>query len=447
MKSCSRREVALGGLAAPIAAVLGACNPSQSAGQGASKTLTGTLAYRDWWPTVPSLTGWIDFVKQDWAKTYPNITLTIDAVAGGDYLQKFITENASGQAPDVMHASVAYVRGLWRDKALAALNAYVAKTPEVAMDKFIPQALFYNQEDGKIFGLPHEGPAGHAIYYNVDHFREAGLDPTYEATKNLTWDTMLTAARKLVRGTGDAIDRNGFLLNLPSLSSGTFSAWLTTTGGSFYTPKVDKVAFDDGSGERVLQFLLDVQKANVSLPLTVPAADRNANNLFYGGKVAMTERGLYMVNETAANAPDLKWDLMAYPKGLGSSGKRGTDTFCNMDVIPAQSKQKDLAWLWMSYYASARIQGQRPVVASLPGVRKDFFDSPGWKDAVRKYPQNAHVQDVAATGGPYPFYRGAEIDQQGAPFIAAVFRGEISPREAIRQIVEKANLVLGGVVK
>jgi ABC-type glycerol-3-phosphate transport system substrate-binding protein len=264
----------------------------------------------------------------------------------------------------------------------------------------------------------------------------------------MTWETMLAGARKLARPGGDGgPERSGFLLNVPSLSAGTFSAWLTTTGGSFYAPKVDKVAFDDGSGERVLQYLLDVQKANVSLPLSLPAAERNANDLFYAGKVAMTERGLYMVNETVANAPDLRWDLMAYPKGPGSGGKRGTDIFCNMDVLPAQSRNKDLGWRWMAYYSSARIQAQRPAIASLPGVRKDFFDSPAWKDAVRRIPQNAHVQDVTTTGGPYPFYRGAEIQREADPILGALFAGQLAVHDAVRQLADKANLVLAGTIK
>jgi ABC-type glycerol-3-phosphate transport system substrate-binding protein len=446
----SRRRFLTTTLAAPpltLALACGGQSPSSVSSSGGLQALRGALTYRTWWATLPSFDAWLNFIRKDWSQTYPNIALTIEPVGGADYLARFIADNAAGQVPDVMHASVAYVRGLWRDKMLSELNAYVAKAPEVAMEKFIPQALFYNQEEGKIFGMPHEGPAGHAIYYNVEQFQEAGLDPSYEAAKSLTWDSFLSAAKKLVRAVEGNIERSGFLLTMPSLSAGTFSAWLQTTGGSFYTPKVDKVAFDDGSGERVLQFLMDVQKANVSLPLSVPAAERNPNNLFYAGKVAMTERGLYMVNETVANAPDLKWDLMAYPKGPGPNGKRGTDVFCNMDVLPIQSRQKDLGFLWMTYYSSARIQGQRPIVASLPGVRKDFFDSPGWKEAVRKIPQNAHVQDVAATGGPYPFYRGAEIDREGAPLIAAVFAGQLSPKDAVRQIAEKANLILSGQLK
>jgi sn-glycerol 3-phosphate transport system substrate-binding protein len=57
--------------------------------------------------------------------------------------------------------------------------------------------------DGELYGVPFHNSTP-LLYYNVEHFKEAGLDP---AKPPRTWAEMVDAARKLTKG-----DRSGFMM-------------------------------------------------------------------------------------------------------------------------------------------------------------------------------------------------------------------------------------------
>src|SRR5690606_14853937 len=117
---------------------------------------------------------------------------------------RLVAAAAAGVSPDVTQISVAFARGLYEAGLLLPLNDYIAKTPELQMDQFIPVAPIFNQKDGIIYGIPHNIDAN-ALLYNVDAFEEAGLDASVYAIDS--WETFKTYAQRLTRhsSTGDVI--------------------------------------------------------------------------------------------------------------------------------------------------------------------------------------------------------------------------------------------------
>src|SRR5262249_32017818 len=143
----------------------------------------------------------------------------------------------------------------------------------------------------------------------------------------------------------------------------------------FYSPDFKSVAFNDDKGTAVLQLWSDLlNKYKVSAPI---APNRNDSQLFYAGQALMIIFGMYLINDTGKNAPNLKYNFMPIPKGTGGNGP-GAVIFFNMETIPTKAKDKDLAWQWITYYAGPMIQASLPSKISFPSPRQDVYQSDAW---------------------------------------------------------------------
>jgi spermidine/putrescine-binding protein len=119
--------------------------------------------------------------------------------------------------------------------------------------------------------------------------------------------------------------------------------------------------------------------------------------------------------------------------------------FFNMETIPAKSKDKDLAWQWVTYYAGPTIQAALPAQISFPSPRQDVYESDAWKNAVQKISQNANVPKISALPGvgPYPFVRYSALSDAIHPILQKVVPlGTLSAKDAIAQATQKGNAVL-----
>ncbi|HEV2124188.1 MAG TPA: extracellular solute-binding protein, partial [Chloroflexota bacterium] len=331
-------------------ALLAACGTqATSPQQAANKTkLAGKVEFYDWWlPTSsPLQENWWKFVKEDFEAKHPGVTTEFVFISGTSGVRdKLKTSAAADTSPDASHASVAFVRAMWDAGLLEELNPYVAKTPDVAMNKFVDQALFYNQKAGKIYGIPMEGPDADSLYYNKAHFREVGLDPSPEKTFKWTYDDLVQAATKLTKGAGGDVQRRGLLPH--SLSTGNIAAWLYTNGATWYSKDMTQVVFSTPKGIQAVEYMLDLTKR---FPEPPNYAGIRSNEQFYQQKTAIVPQGNYSVHVVQGFAPEVDFDMMPLPKGPQGNGP-ATKVWMNQVIMPKGAKNKDLGWLFMSYYS------------------------------------------------------------------------------------------------
>ena len=124
----------------------------------------------------------------------------VKTVTQADYsetYQKLQAAIAGNAAPDLVLLQPSAARTLDEKNLLIDLNAYTEKDSTFNKDDLI--TAFYNQgtdEDGKQFALPAYGTT-QVLYYNVQAFKDAGVDP--ESIQ--TWQDLGDAAAK-VKATG-----------------------------------------------------------------------------------------------------------------------------------------------------------------------------------------------------------------------------------------------------
>ena len=112
----------------------------------------------------------------------------------------------AGKPPSVVLMSANFNVDLKLSGDIISLEPML-KADETTREDFLKDfwpALHANATvDGELYGVPFHNSTP-LLYYNVEHFKEAGLDP---AKPPRTWAEMVDAAKKLTKG-----DRSGFLM-------------------------------------------------------------------------------------------------------------------------------------------------------------------------------------------------------------------------------------------
>ena len=131
----------------------------------------------------------------------PDIKIQIEEVPNADILTKLTAYAEGDDLPDVIDGQFGLASFINLD---AALDITEMVDAEGLRESFIPVALQAGTDgEGRILGLPFYTGTD-ALYYRLDHFEEAGLDPAAPPT---TWAELAEAAQAL---TNPRAGRYGF---------------------------------------------------------------------------------------------------------------------------------------------------------------------------------------------------------------------------------------------
>lgn len=403
-----------------------------------------TVEYWDWWdPTgQPSLIAYFNQITAGFEAANPTLKLNSTYPAFGDYEQKMLTAAASGTVPDVIHTSVAWTRGFWVKGVLQELSAKMNQTASMHLDQFVKSALFYNQYQGKVYGVPVEGPDSEVLMYNAEMFQKAGLDPAIDVVNKWTWDDFHTNAVKLTQHAGTTVSVAGF--DGVGADIYSVSEFGYCNGSSMYSQDEKTVGWNNDQGIETLQLLTDINSTKWQGSATRAAgqpAPSTKNGRIYDGTVAMSLAGTWNVQQIKDFAPNLDLRIALLPRG--PSGKaNGTMSWENMIALPNGSKQPDAGWTFATYYGGKEALLTRLATTNRVGPRLDFYTSPEYQAMVKKIPNLQYVAPYGEIGGAYPFLEGTQINKVASPVLAQGATGKLSASDAIKQAAQLANAVL-----
>ncbi|ADO76538.1 ABC transporter substrate-binding protein [Halanaerobium praevalens] len=136
---------------------------------------------------------------KQYEKTNENVKFKIEQQPWGDYWTKLPLELQSGRGPELFMAHTAY-----SDVLLPNAKELPFEVDELK-ENFKNPDLFLGENGRPVF-IPLVF-YGAVMYYNVDHWQEAGLD---ESDIPATWDELEKVAQKLTIRDGNKIVRAGF---------------------------------------------------------------------------------------------------------------------------------------------------------------------------------------------------------------------------------------------
>ena len=321
---------------------------------------------------------------------------------------------ATGQAPDIIavdnpeHALFAS-RGAFLD-----LTDRIAASDVIDPDNYFPGPLNSVTWDGKYFGVP-KATNTIALYYNVDKFKEAGLDPDNPPT---TWDELVETARTL-----NAPEKNvyGIAFSAKASEEGTFQflPWVQMTGGNY-----DKV---NGEGAvRALETWKTILDEGLASPDTLTRGQWDSTGTFNSGNAAMVISGPWELNRMVEEA-DFEWRVALLPvpeEGAERASAMGDFNW----AIFANTDHPDEAFQALEYFAS---QDDRlfPDFGQLP-ARSDI-ELPPTGNAPKDAALQVFLEQLkyAQPRGPHPEWPKVSKAIQDA--IQLSLTGQKSPQEAL----------------
>jgi ABC-type glycerol-3-phosphate transport system substrate-binding protein len=430
--------VAAGAAAAATFGV--ACGPvTSSDAPAASKSKApATLEHLDWWgPTTPVLTTYFDGIKKEFEEKNPHLTINYAFVQGGTSAvrEKWVVNTAGGTPHDSSQVSVAFIRDLMEGGMTEPLDPYIAKTPHMALSNFVDSGMFYNAHQGKHYGIPYDGPAMNVIGYNMQHFKEVGLDPSTKFTWSWTVEQFLDAANRLLKRDGGRTSRGSFAP--PGLSVGNLLPWLYSHGGDFYSKDYTKTLVNDQKGRQALQFMVDLHHRH-KFKSDVDGAT------FEGEGYSMSFTGSWTAGYLLDKNPGLQFGFAPLPKGpLGRTPS--SQTWTNQWSMAKAGRNKDVSWEWLSFVNSQPVQEKyfAGVMKRVSG-RKAFYQSAAWKAVVKEFPALDGIEKMEPMSKQYPWVKTTPINTETADIWRKTQAGELGVNDALTQVEQIVNRLLAG---
>lgn len=281
----------------------------------------------------------LEIFIDEFMKANPNIK--IDPVWSSDPEPQVITGLESGAEQDVTFiwspALVPYVR----QKKLAQLPAEFEKK---VRDTVFDYALRPVTNEGKLYGVPYNYyPSFGSIMYNVDLWKQAGLDPA--AAK--TWDEFMAMCQKLTkRDATGRMTQAGFSAERDK--DAYFYAFVFQGGGKIFNAD-GTAAFDNAIGRAALQRIVDVY---TKWKVDDPEFGLTTDN-FKQGTVAATNGMPWFASILAKDTPNIKFGFVPQP-AVSSSPRNWGLIEVWMHGISKRAEGNPAVWQFVDYLLQAK---------------------------------------------------------------------------------------------
>ena len=344
----------------------------------------------------------------DFEQANPGVKVTQELLPSGqNYFEKLQTLLAAGTMPDVFDMWEGYVQPYAANGALMAMDALLEADPKVKQDDILPVVIPAESYQGKqyafIYGFM-PGPV--SLYYNVDHFEKAGLEPP---TADWKWDDMKAAAKQL---TSEADKRWGMSFDNWFV---TWQYWAWSNGGDIFNQDETKTTITDPKTSEAIQYWYDLVNVDKSAPTSSDAqALGSLVKAFQSGQVSMRQ-GNYWDLGDLKEAKDIQWKAVLVPKS--NTGERVWYMHLGCWSISSTSKMPNSAWAYSREFVLQRpIDSVTPYIPPLKSLLPTF-DTPehealGYKPLVELVTQPGALR-VPGAGAKFDKIQGmiqAELD-------------------------------------
>ena len=319
---------------------------------------------------------------EEWNKANPGIKVTLIETGWGKHHQQLDIRLAGGSPPDLFQTTPQYIRKyIAQGHVLDLLGGGYIDSSYIG--EFLPIAQEWVVVDGGVWGIPFEVGTS-SIIYNVDYFKEIGVQAPKVVAEAWTWSQWEDIGKKLQANTKADYGFTG-----PFGKVAGDPHMLHSFGGSFLTPDLKQ----PNVGTQAVITGLKMQKRWYDTGLepisTLFATPDGPHDLFAAGRTGMYDWGVWMLqflSDRVGGAFEI--DVTFMPKGpFGYSGIAGgmIKTISSKTEHPAEAA-KFLLWINEEEQTRkiAKI-GQLPAKTSIRATMN--WDM--WNDQMAKASQSA----------------------------------------------------------
>lgn len=295
------------------------------------------------WSGWPDLAPFYKRVGDQLKSKYPDLEVSVEAIALREHEKRLALSIPSGAAGDVIEMEVEAARYL-EAGLIPAPPASITDFVKANYDMTRVKTAMY---DGKIYGVPLFQGHG-ALFYNTDMFAKAGL-----TTPPKTMEEYTAYAQKLTQRDAAGVPTvSGWSLRLSGGGSGIAEKYWTILynhGGTLLEEKDGKwrSTYASEAGRKALKQYLD----NVQVYKTVTSEMKADAEAFELGQTAMFIRESWVIGDIAKKAPNLKYATAPLPKGTLMVPvdlyvpNKGPKSQVAWDFVQKASEPENLLWL------------------------------------------------------------------------------------------------------
>jgi multiple sugar transport system substrate-binding protein len=411
-----------------------ACGPAGS-GAPAGGAAEGPAAVQWWDQEPPAFKQFVDTWLPQFTAKHPKINVEFSP-RPPQWQEKLTAAMVAGTPPDVVAVFGDWFRTYQQQKQVIGLDGYL-KASRFDSHDFIQGQWKGMTWGGQQVAIPqYINP--NVIFYNREHFQKAGVAFPKD---DWTWDHLVEAARKVMRGSPPRPDVWGFTSSFGGIAKYTCSV-IWAQCGDFNDPKDPNVfTFTRPENVKAFQWAHDLLwKQQFSAKTNAELGGVDARNAMFATGAVAISLDAALALQTWRDRGQTDWDLAALPRGPCGRGERiAMDGY----VITSGSKVPDAAWTFVQAVTDKEANKLRGDIALIMPSRKSQFDA-----YVKAFPGRnvkAALPTDAARPDPLALWpKSTDVNRAISPIFASLYdRNEISVPDALKQAQEAVVGVLG----
>jgi len=369
--------------------------------------------------------------------------VAVTAVYTGSYDDTKLKAQAAakaGKPPSVVLMSANFITDLKLSGDIMSLEPQLqadGTTREKFLADFWPALHANATVDGGLYGVPFHNSTP-LLYYNVDHFKEAGLDP---AKPPRTWAEFVDAAKKLTKRNGDKVERYGFLMAEGYDYLGwLMSAFTMSNGGHYFNEDyAGEVYYDAPSTLGAARFVEDLVFKHKVMPQGVTEAG-GVSTQFFAGKASMvllSTGSLSFIRENMKQA----YDVAFVPKNVRNAVPIGG---ASLVMFAGQSEDsKKAGWKFIKWLTTPETLGGWSRFTGYFAPRKSSYDKPEMKEFIAKNPDAKVALDQLPYAKPwFATYQTVAVRKALEDEIQAVLNGKKKAAQAVKDAQKNADTLM-----
>lgn len=405
---------------------------SSCSDENASSDSDGKTEITFWHGNTDTTEDALEEVAKSFEEENPDIKVKLvytESSEGAD--QKLLTAIAGGNPPDVAFFDRFKVSSWAAEDSLTDLTD-MAESDGITKDKYYDYAWEESNYNGSLYAIPLTTDS-RLLYYNKDHFKEAGLDPDSPPE---SIDELEAAAKALTKKDGNRFEQIGFI---PWYGQGWLYSWGWGFGGEFYDKETGKVTANDPKIVDALQWMTDFgQEYGVEdISGFESSSGTGASDPFISGQLSMKVDGNFTMASIKKYKPDLNFGVTPIPT---PSGDDHTTWSGGMSlVIPKGAEHEEEAWKFLKYFGSEEgqeiysdISSDFSVIATV-NEKLGYTEDPVMKEFINILP-DSHNRPVIP--------EGQLLWNELVSAVENSTRSEGTPKENLDKATEKVNKAL-----
>lgn len=308
------------------------------------------------------------------------------------------------------------------------------KVPAAYFDEFWPALKPNAVIDGKVYGIPYQNSTP-LLYYNVQAFQEAGLDPDHPP---VTWTDFVAAAKKLTKPGGE---RWGLMFP----ATYDYCGWLTSAlvmqnGGQYYNHDYGgEVYYNAPSAVGALTLVDKLVNELKAMPAGVSDANACTGALFAGrlGMMLLSTGSLSFIRENMK----LPYKVAFLPKSVRNAAPIGGASL----ILPKGNtpERQQAAWTLIQWLTSPETAGEWSRFTGYFAPRKAAYDLPEMKKYLDEHPDAKVALDQLTYAVPwFDTFNTVAVRKAMEDQVQAILAGKIKPAEAAAAAQKNAEELL-----